>query len=274
MKRPFFLITNDDGVHAPGLVHLCQSVQDYADIAIAAPSREKSGAGLSITWNKPLLIEEVPWEKNFPAWSISGTPADCVKMALNVLLKKKPDLILSGINKGSNAGRTVLYSGTVGGVIEGAFKGIPGIAFSFSDMTPPPLSATQPYLLPIIQYFLSHPLPPETILNVNFPYHAARVIKGLRLAKQGKGYWAEQPEQRTHPEGTPYYWLGGKWLACEEDPDSDIALLEQGYATAVPLHVGQITHFDLLEQHKHPFSAHTESCLGLGGASNPSQPVV
>ncbi len=254
MTRPFFLITNDDGIQAPGILHLCQSVQSFADVAIVAPLKEKSGAGLSITWNKPLLIEQVSWEGNLSAWSVSGTPADCVKMALGVLLKKRPDLIISGINKGSNAGRTVLYSGTIGGVIEGALKGIPGIAFSFSDITTVPLSATRPYILPIIQHFLSTPLPPETILNVNFPYNATNDIKGLRLAKQGKGYWVEKPEQRIHPEGNPYYWLGGQWLSCEEEPESDIALLEQGYITAVPIHVGQMTHFEAFEQHRESFS--------------------
>ena len=121
-KKPFLLITNDDGIRAPGIKHLWESVKDHADVAIVAPLVEKSGCGMSITWTKPLHIQEISWESNIPAWSISGTPADCVKMAIAILLDRRPDFIISGINRGSNAGRTVFYSGTVGGVIEGALK--------------------------------------------------------------------------------------------------------------------------------------------------------
>ena len=249
MVRPFILITNDDGIHAPGLRHLWQSVKDHADVAIVAPVVEKSGCGMSITWGKPLRIQQIAWEEETPAWSLNGTPADCVKMALSVLLDRPPQLIISGINRGSNAGRTVLYSGTVGGTIEGALKGIPGIAFSFSDDDVPPTSLTQPYIIPLIQYFLTHPLPSETIVNVNFPY-SANGLKGLKLAKQGKGYWVEQPDRRIHPEGVPYYWLGGKWRSFTEDPESDVALLEQGYITAVPINIGQLTHSETFEKHK------------------------
>src|SRR6185369_1933354 len=114
MKKPFLLLTNDDGINAPGIRHLWEAVHEFADVAIVAPGSEKSGCGLGITYTKPLHIQPIAWEKNTPAWFLNGTPADCVKMALGVLLDKKPDMIISGVNKGSNAGRTVLYSGTVG----------------------------------------------------------------------------------------------------------------------------------------------------------------
>ncbi|OGN64035.1 MAG: 5'/3'-nucleotidase SurE [Chlamydiae bacterium RIFCSPHIGHO2_12_FULL_49_9] len=249
--RPFLLMTNDDGIHAPGLKHLWEAVHESADVAIVAPQTEKSGCGLSITWAKPLRIHTMIWDKNTPAWCLNGTPADCVKMGLSVLLKKKPDLIISGINRGSNSGRTILYSGTVGGVIEGALKGIPGIAFSFSDVEAPPLSATKQYIFPLIQHLLKHPLPTGTFLNVNFPCNAKDEIKGLKMAKQGKGYWVEAPDQRIHPEGLPYYWLGGKWGAApDEDPESDVALLEQGYIAAVPIHVGHMTDLEAFKNQK------------------------
>ncbi len=252
MTRPFFLITNDDGIHAPGLRHLWQAVERHADTAIVAPLIEKSGAGLSITWGKPLMLNSVHWD-GAEAWSLNGTPADCVKMALATILKKRPQLIISGINRGSNSGRTALYSGTVGGVIEGAMKGIPGIAFSYSDYdSVPPLELSKKYIFPLIQHFISHPLPPGTILNVNFPY-TSKEIKGVRLAVQGKGHWIEQPDKRIHPDGLPYYWLGGVWHTCEEDPESDVALLEQGYITAVPLQVGELTHHEAFSTHKEAF---------------------
>lgn len=239
--RPFLLITNDDGIHAPGLKHLWQAVHEFADVAIVAPHHERSGCGLGITYTKPLHVHSQPWELNTPTWSLNGTPADCIKMALTVLLDRTPNMIISGVNQGSNSGRTVLYSGTVGGVIEGALRGIPGIAFSFSDLEAPPLSSTKQIIFPLIQHFLQNPLPEGTLLNVNFPYKCKEGVKGVRIAKQGKGYWKEAPDRRIHPEGAPYYWLGGAWGAVEEDPESDVALLEQGYVAVAPIHISELT---------------------------------
>lgn len=251
MHRPFLLITNDDGINAPGIKHLWQAVHEFADVAIVAPHMEKSGCGLSITWTKPLHIRPVIWEANVPAWSINGTPADCVKMACSVILERRPQMILSGINRGSNSGCTVLYSGTVGGVIEGAYKNIPGIAFSFSDSEVPPLSATKEYIFPLVQHLLKHPLPQGTFLNVTFPCNCKEGVKGFRLAKQGRGYWVESPDKRIHPfEGVAYYWLGGKWCSFDEDPESDVFLLDQGYITGVPIHVAQLTDFEALKKQK------------------------
>lgn len=250
MTRPFILLTNDDGITAPGIRHLWQAVHEHADVAIIAPHSEKSGCGLGITWTKPLHVRPIQWEKNTPAWSVTGTPADCVKMGVSIILNKRPDLILSGINRGSNAGRTVLYSGTVGGIIEAAFKNIPGIAFSFSDAEGPPLSATEKYIFPLVRHVLNHPMPQGTFLNVNFPLNAAERIAGFKMAKQGLGYWVEEPDRRIHPEGLPYYWLGGKWRPFEEDPESDVALLEQGYIAAVPIHVNQLTDQAAFTKHK------------------------
>ena len=249
-SRPFLLITNDDGIHAPGIKHLWQAVHEFADVAIVAPHVEKSGCGLSITWAKPLRLHPCSWDLNTPAWSLNGTPADCVKMALSVVLEKRPNMIISGINRGSNAGRTVLYSGTVGGVIEGALKNIPGIAFSFSDLETPPVTATREYIFPLIRHFLKHPLPHGTFLNVTFPNDCKNGVKGFRMAKQGRGYWIESPDKRIHPEGLPYYWLGGKWAPFEEDSESDVALLEQGYITGVPIHVGELTDQAAFLKHK------------------------
>lgn len=249
-KRPHLLLTNDDGIHAPGLKHLWEAVSEFADVTIVAPHTEKSGSGLSITWTKPLHLKPVPWEGGTPAWSLNGTPADCVKMALSVVLEKRPDFLISGVNRGSNAGRTVLYSGTVGGVIEGTLKNIPGIAFSFCDFETPPVSATKNYIFPLIEHFLNHPLPSGTFLNVNFPPRCKEGVKGLKIAKQGRGYWVEEPDRRIHPEGVPYYWLGGKWSPFEEEADTDVSLLEQGYIAAVPIHVEQMTDLKALEHHR------------------------
>jgi 5'-nucleotidase len=252
MTRPLILITNDDGIQALGIKHLWHAISDFADMAIVAPFSEKSGSGLSITWAKPLDISEYPWEDSTPAWTVNdGTPADCVKMALSVLLTQRPHLIVSGVNRGSNAGRTVLYSGTVGGVIEGVMRNIPGIAFSFFDFAFPPLGTAKSYIAAIIKYFLESPLPSGSFANVNFPSRFEKHgIKGIRMARQGRGYWEENPDRRRHPGGSTYYWLGGQWSKHEENPDSDIALLREGYITVAPIHVGDLTDDRLMEKHQ------------------------
>jgi len=253
MTRPLILITNDDGIHALGIKHLWQAVRDFADIAIVAPDTEKSGSSLATTWTKPLDINEHAWEDATPAWVVrDGTPADCVKMALSMLLSQKPHLIVSGVNCGSNAGRTVLYSGTVGGVIEGVMQNIPGIAFSFYDFKFPALGTATAYISAIIRHFLQFPIPTGSFLNVNFPScFDEKGIKGIRMARQGRGYWKESPDRRLHHgRDNYYYWLGGKWSKHEEEPDSDIALLQQGYLTIAPIFVGDLTNQQLFLQHR------------------------
>lgn len=259
-KRPFLLITNDDGISAPGIKQLWEAVHEFADVAIVAPNRERSGSGASITWTTPLMLKPYAWDQETPAWSVNGTPADCVKMACSILLEKPPQMIISGINRGSNAGRTVVYSGTVGAIIEGTLKNIPGIAFSYCDFDPPPISAVKEYIFPIIRHFLENPLSSGTFLNVNFPSDCEKGIKGLRFAKQGKGYWSEAPEKRMHPEGVPYYWLGGKWTSfAGEDPESDVALLEEKYITAVPIQISSLTNELEFQERKSSFQAIFES---------------
>ncbi len=265
-KRPFLLITNDDGIQAPGIKHLWEAVSEFADTSIVAPNTERSGSSVSITWTKPLKIHPIQWDSpTTKAWSLNGTPADCVKMACSTLLEQMPQMIISGINRGSNAGRTVLYSGTIGGIIEGTLRGIPGIAFSFCDFTPPPLSSTKRFIFPLIDHFLKNPLPQGTFLNVTFPVNCENGVKGVRLAKQGRGYWVEDPEKRMHPEGLPYYWLGGKWSSFNEDPESDVALLGEGYITAVPIHVDELTDLKAFNARKETletlFSQNPETAL-------------
>lgn len=252
MKKPKILITNDDGIYAPGLRHLWQPLVDVADVAIVAPSSEKSGVGLGITLRNPLQIESVKWDKGTPAWKINGTPADCVRLATSVLLDTTPDLIVSGINRGSNAGRNVLYSGTIGGVIEGILRNIPGIAFSCINFDQPNYLIAEKYILSIVQHILEHPLPKGNLLNVNVP-DGFQKLKGFKMARQGKGRWVENPEKRIHPEGTPYYWQGGKWHHHEEPEQSDVALLNEGYLTAVPLHVDELTNHEQLASRKAAF---------------------
>ena len=257
-KKPHLLIINDDGIHAPGIKSLWKSLVELYTVTIIAPAIEQSGVGLAITLRKPLHIEKVSWEKDTIAWKVTGTPADCVKMALSVILDSPPDLIVSGINRGDNSGRNVLYSGTVGGVIEGTLRNVPGVAFSCADFDNPQFHVAERYVPQIVKYLLEHPMPKGTFLNVNFPDHPDG-IRGMKLARQGRGYWMENPDQRIHPEGRPYYWLGGKWGHQDENDESDVALLKKGFITAVPIHVEELTNHDLLNSRK----AHFEDIIRL-----------
>ena len=253
LRKPTVLLTNDDGIHAPGLKHLWNSLKDHCDLYICAPATEKSGVGLSVTLREPLHISPVKWEDDTPAWQVTGTPADCVRMATNIILKRHPDLIVSGINKGANSGRNVLYSGTVGGVIDGALRGIPGIALSCEDFYNPNYNHFEPHVISLVDYLLAHPLAQGTFLNVNFPsiYEAAHL--GLRFARQGLGYYKENPTQGSHPDGWNYYWMGGVWSEEDEHEESDVRLLREGYITVVPVYVQDLTDLKVFYDRKEHF---------------------
>lgn len=268
--KPSILITNDDGIFAPGIRHLWNAMKDIADVTIVAPQTEQSAVSLSITLRHPLRIEKISWPEEAKVWAVSGTPADCVKMALNVILPRYPDLILSGINRGTNAGRNVLYSGTVAGVIEGLLHDVPGIAFSSGDYHIPSFEWIEQYIPSIVHYAMQNPLPSGTFLNVNFPNHSLEGLKGIQMTRQGKQFWVENPEQRSHPaEGSAYYWLGTKLAVFEEEEDSDIVWLKKGYATAAPIHIGELTDHAYLKKQKCIFEEWiNESMSGLASHKN------
>jgi len=249
-KRPHLLLTNDDGIFAPGLSTLWEALHaaDFADISIVAPSCERSGTGVSITWDRPLHVQKEEWRET-AAWSIDGSPADCVKLGTRLLLKERPDLVVSGINAGSNAGRNVLHSGTVGAVIEGLFRGIPGIAFSCENGKNPNFHVAAKYVASLVEYVLENPQPEGTFLNVNFPDAAQDVVKGFRLTRQGRGRWSEDPRLHRNHETGSSWWIGGKpEELLDESPDCDIALLRQGFVTAVPIHVNELTDRKFFEE--------------------------
>ncbi len=255
MKRPQILITNDDGIYTPGIKHLASSVKEFADVTIVAPQLDQSGVGVSITTRTPLHIHPYPFD-GMTAYTVSGTPADCVKLGLRVVLKQPPDLILSGINRGTNAGRNVFYSGTIGGVIEGIINEIPGIAFSCHDLHYEKFADLETHVTAVVKHVLEHPLPKGTLLNVNFPSSELGKIKGFKLTRQGKQYWAEDPKMREHPvENKSYYWMGARIAEFEEHEESDIAWLKKGYMTAVPVHIGELTDHNHLINSKKAFES-------------------
>lgn len=255
-KRPHILITNDDGIYAHGIKQLWQALVPHANITVVAPLHEQSAVGLSTTLREPLHIQKTCWDSASQEniWSVTGTPADCVKLGLSVVTKHRPDLILSGINRGSNVGKGVLYSGTVAAAIESIMQGIPSIAFSSHDyLCLPNYPELVKYIYPIVQHVLNHPLPKGTLLNVNFPESNLGPIKGFKMTTQGNEWWAEDPAQRTHPvEGHNYYWLGSKLRRSDDGLEDEGTWLRRGYVTAVPVHVGNLTdheHLCAVQEH-------------------------
>lgn len=250
-KRPTILLSNDDGIHAPGLMSLWKALKaaDIGDLIVIAPAEERSGMGVAITWTRPMQVRQVSHFEETPAWSVDGNPADCIKLGSTVILKKSPpDFIVSGINAGSNAGRNVLHSGTVGAVIEGVFRGIPGMAISCEDDKNPNYHVAEKSIGLLLEYLIEHPLPAGSFLNVNYPKIALDDVKGFKLARQGRGRWIENPSLHKETVQGPEYWLGGVHDGAIEDEDCDITYLKEGYMTAVPIHVYEMTDMHELRQ--------------------------
>ncbi len=247
-EQPLILVTNDDGIEAPGIYHLWRALHGKYRLAVVAPYDQQSSVGLSLNTRSKLSLAKIDWHGD-SAWSLTGTPADCVKMALN-MLDEVPSLIVAGINQGSNAGRNVLYSGTVGGVIEGTLRGIPGIAFSCRDYDKPNYEIAEKLIPAIVSYAFQQPLPQGTLLNVNFPDGPHAFPKGFKLTRQGKDYWFPRPQERSSGE---YFYSILEERQFQEHPESDIFWLDQGYVTAVPLHVSELTDHTHLAQSKSHF---------------------
>lgn len=263
-KKLRILITNDDGIYAPGIRHLWRALAEIADITVCAPIVEQSACGLSITIRNPLQINEAHWGEGIRAWSVNGTPADCVKIALHALMDEPPDLVVSGINRGTNAGRNLLYSGTVAGAVEAVLHDLPAIAFSCCDFYKPNYTIAEKFVPMIVDYAMKNPLGKGNLLNVNFPDLESGVVHGFKLARQGKEYWAEDPDERNHPvEGHSYYWLGGKHLPFDEHEDSDVVWLKKGYITVVPIQISELTDLKALEEQREAFEETFSMCETL-----------
>ncbi|MBQ9865201.1 MAG: 5'/3'-nucleotidase SurE [Bacteroidales bacterium] len=235
--KPLILITNDDGVSSRGLHHLVEVAQEYGDIVVMAPDHNASGLSTSITTARPLRIREVSQGDGVAVYSCDGTPADCVKMGLEHFCPRKPDLVLSGINYGSNASINIIYSGTMGAALEACLNGCQSIGFSLLNHNPAAdFEACTPTIRHILDYVMQHPLPDYTALNVNIPRLPAAQIKGIRVCRQARASWVDSLEKRIDPIGRPYWWMTGKFVCDNPPADSDEYLLAHGYATVVPIH--------------------------------------
>lgn len=247
MKRPLILVTNDDGYNAPGINHLIEFVKEIAEVVVVAPDSPQSGMGHAITIDSTLELHRLDLEgayKGLQGYSTSGTPADCVKLALHEILDRKPDLVVSGINHGANSSINVIYSGTMSAAIEAGVEGIPAIGFSLLDYSwSANFEACKSVVQTLVKEALDKGIPSGTVLNVNIPKTNGAAVKGMRVCRQAKANWKERFDKRVSPTGKEYYWLTGDFILLDEGEDTDIAALEAGYVSIVP------TQFDLTAHH-------------------------
>jgi 5'-nucleotidase len=232
------LVSNDDGIHARGLHYLIEMMKPFGDVVVVAPENHQSGMSHSISILKPIRANLVRDEAGLTVYSVPGTPVDCVKLAINKLLPRKPDIMVSGINHGSNSAISVIYSGTMGAAIEACLYGIPSIGFSVLNHSPDAnfdLVAEQGHKL--IDVVLNKGLPNAVALNVNFPNIPKSEFNGFKVCRQTRGVWQEDFDQRTDPYGMKYYWLTGTFKNFEPDAhDTDEYALSRNYASVVPVH--------------------------------------
>ena len=234
------LVTNDDGVHAPGLAALASALDELGDVYVVAPDREQSAVGHALTLHRPLRVATVG-ERRF---SVNGTPSDCVNLAVLGLLPERPVLVAAGINHGSNLGDDVTYSGTVSAAMEGTLLGVPSMAVSQSDPETGTLDGAQAVATLVASRVLVEGLPGKTLLNINVP---AGPLAGIRMTRLGHRVYQEKVVRETDPRGLPYYWIGAGPPVWSEDEASDIAAVHRGMASVTPLHL-DLTHHGALQR--------------------------
>ncbi|MFL9837229.1 5'/3'-nucleotidase SurE [Flavobacterium sp. ST-75] len=244
-KKPLILVTNDDGISAPGIRALISVMKTIGDVVVVAPDSPQSATGHAITINSTLSINKINIDPDVDSeYSCSGTPVDCVKFAVNEILDRKPDLCVSGINHGSNSSINVIYSGTLSAAVEAGIEGIPAIGFSLLDYNwNADFEPAKSFIKKITLQVLANGLPEGVILNVNFPKLKENEIKGIKICRQAKAMWMEEFDKRQNPQGRDYYWLTGKFVNLDNGEDTDEWALEKGYISIVPVQ------FDLTAHH-------------------------
>ncbi|MCC7302866.1 MAG: 5'/3'-nucleotidase SurE [Bacteroidia bacterium] len=243
-KKPLILVTNDDGITAPGIGVLVKAMRELGDVVVIAPDKPQSGMGHAITINHTIRLRKEKYHGLEKEYSSTGTPVDCVKLAINKILPRKPDLVVSGINHGSNLSISVIYSGTLSAAMEGAIEGIPSVGFSLCDHSiDADFSACSPIVTKIAGNVLRYGLPAGCCLNVNIPAIGAEDIRGIRFCRQTHGYWIEELDERKDPSGVPYFWLTGSFLNLEKGKeDTDVWACDNGYVAVVPVHFDMTMH--------------------------------
>lgn len=236
MKRPLILVTNDDGITAPGIRNLVSFMNEIGDVIVVAPNSPQSGKGHAITINSTLTFEEISLEGPQTDFSLSGTPVDCVKFALDKILPRRPDIVVSGINHGANSSINVIYSGTMSAAVEAGVEGLPAIGFSLLDFSwDADFSQAKEFIQQIVRKSLENPMPKGVVLNVNIPKLKKDEIKGIKVCRQAFAKWEESFDERVNPHGKKYYWLTGYFNNMDRGEDADENALAEGYISVVPV---------------------------------------
>lgn len=243
-NKPLILVTNDDGITAPGILALIAVMAELGNVVVVAPDKPQSAMGHAITINNTLYVNKISEENALiTQYACSGTPVDCVKIAVNEILKQKPDLCVSGINHGSNSSINVIYSGTMSAAVEAGIEGIPAIGFSLLDYEwKANFENIKSFVKKIASEVLANGLPEGVVLNVNLPKLAKSEIKGIKICRQAKALWEEKFDKRKTPQGKDYYWLTGEFVNQDKGEDTDEWALEQGYVSIVPVHFDMTAH--------------------------------
>ncbi|MDD3771035.1 MAG: 5'/3'-nucleotidase SurE [Weeksellaceae bacterium] len=238
-EKPLILVTNDDGITAPGIRALIQMMNEIGEVWVVAPDSPQSGMGHAITVDSTLFCEKVKIDDGIQCereWACSGTPVDCVKLALSKILPRRPDLCVSGINHGANSSINVIYSGTMSAAVEAGVEGIPAIGFSLCDFSySADFSAAEKFIKKIVQEAFQQKTPKGMVLNVNIPKLSEEEIKGIKICRQAKAAWVESYDERKDPRGRTYYWLTGKFENQDKGKDTDEWALSEGYISVVPV---------------------------------------
>lgn len=244
--KPLILVTNDDGITAPGIRALVEVMKELGDVVVVAPDSPQSGMGHAITISDTLYCEKVVLndKDTHEEYTCSGTPADCVKIATQEIIHRKPDLCVSGINHGSNSSINVIYSGTMSAAVEAGVEGIPAIGFSLLDYSlKADFEPGKKFIKAITSNVIKNGLPKGVVLNVNIPKLPEAEIKGVKICRQANAHWEEEFDKRTSPQGRDYYWLTGKFVNNDKGEDTDEWALHNGYVSVVPVQ------FDLTAHH-------------------------
>ena len=245
-ERPVILVTNDDGYFAPGIRALIEIMKQLGDVVVVAPDQPMSGTGHAITVRHPLRLQLLDEAEGYLEYSCNGTPVDCVKLGEQVVIKGKPDLMVAGINHGSNASINIIYSGTMASVLESAIGGVPSIGFSLMDYSHhADFSACHDYVRTIAARVLQEGLPDGVCLNVNIPAVKRAEIRGIQVCRQARSRWMEEFDTRRDPHNKEYYWLTGIFEKLEDSQETDQWALENNYVSVVPVHYDFTAHYAL-----------------------------
>jgi 5'-nucleotidase len=240
------LLTNDDGIYAKGIEALHEHLSKDHDVVVVAPETEQSAVGHAITLTDPLRVKSINRNGAFFGYAVKGTPADCVKLAINELVELAPDLVVSGINLGANVGINVIYSGTVSAATEGTILGVPAIAFSINSFRDPDFEPAARFARLLVRQVGEHGLPPHTSLNVNVPAIPESKIKGVRVTRQGITRFVEKFDRRVDPRENVYYWQCGSTPPLDEDGNTDASALANDCISITPIQ-HDLTNYDFLE---------------------------